>query len=137
MISVHCLRTAPDDGAGFAGTAGGKENNTYDSKILAMIRSVLCCCILSAALVAGRAGAQPFYDARDTGSPGSSFIHPGMMQNKADLALMKDMVLKGRQPWKQAFENLKKTASLSFRPVAFTHVLQGPYGADDKGGVRF
>lgn len=90
--------------------------------------------MLAAALLAGRAEAQSSYGSGAATPSDTPFVHPGMMQNGNDLAYMKDRVLKGMQPWTRAFGNLRKAASLSFRPVAFTHITQGPYGADDSGG---
>lgn len=65
------------------------------------------------------------------------FVHPGMLQNKADLELMKNNISEGKEPWKTAFENLKRETSLSFRVTPFTHVSSGAYGANDKGGNDF
>jgi parallel beta-helix repeat protein len=65
------------------------------------------------------------------------FIHPGMAQNRQDLEFMKQKVLKGEQPWKNAYENLKKETSLNFVPQPFTHISVGPYGANSSGGREF
>jgi parallel beta-helix repeat protein len=62
------------------------------------------------------------------------FVHPGMAQGLQDLQYMKQKVLGGSQPWKTAFENLKKNASLEFKPEPHTHISVGPYGVNDIGG---
>ena len=66
-----------------------------------------------------------------------AFIHPGMAQSKQDLDYMREMVLKGIQPWKTAYENLKKSASLDFIPSPCTEISVGPYGANSIGGREF
>lgn len=62
------------------------------------------------------------------------FVHPGMMQNRSDLETMKQKTLSATQPWKDAFDRLKAQTPLGFVPAAVTHISQGPYGADDRGG---
>jgi parallel beta-helix repeat protein len=63
------------------------------------------------------------------------FIHPGINQSSADLAYMKQRVLKGEQPWKAAFDRLKNLADTSnFIVDPHTHVLRGPYGKPNIGG---
>lgn len=63
-----------------------------------------------------------------------SFTHPGINQSKEDLALMKQQVLNGVQPYKDAFERLKETTSLDFPVQPYTHVLRGSYGKPNIGG---
>ena len=65
------------------------------------------------------------------------FVHPGMAQSKKDMDYMKQQVLAGKEPWKTAFENLKKKASLNFQPKPFTHISVGPYGANSIGGSEY
>jgi parallel beta-helix repeat protein len=65
------------------------------------------------------------------------FIHPGMAQSRQDLEFMKQKVLAGEQPWKNAFDNLQKITSLNFIPQTFTHISVGPYGANSSGGKEF
>jgi hypothetical protein len=65
------------------------------------------------------------------------FRHPGMAQNRDDLEYMKQQVLAGKQPWKTAFENLKKETFLDFKPEPFTHISVGPYGANSTGGREY
>lgn len=66
-----------------------------------------------------------------------AFVHPGMAQNSQDLEYMREMVFKEIQPWKTAFENLKKNTSLSFTPEPFAEISVGPYGANSIGGREF
>jgi hypothetical protein len=65
---------------------------------------------------------------------GQSFVHPGINQTAGDLAYMKQQVLSGKQPYKDAFERLKASSDLSFAVKAFTHVQRGPYGRPNIGG---
>jgi parallel beta-helix repeat protein len=65
------------------------------------------------------------------------FVHPGMAQSYKDLQYMKQKIQAGEQPWKNAFENLRKKTSLSFKPQPFTHISVGPYGANSSGGREF
>ncbi|GAB2788272.1 hypothetical protein GCM10027275_36410 [Rhabdobacter roseus] len=62
------------------------------------------------------------------------FIHPGIDQSAQDLAYMKQQVLKGEQPWKDAFDRLKAATDLTFEVKPHTHVLRGPYGRPNIGG---
>jgi len=65
------------------------------------------------------------------------FIHPGMSQSVADLEYMREMIQKGEEPWKTAYENLQKQTSLDFvvNPVAYISV--GAYGANSIGGREY
>src|SRR5688500_6289661 len=70
-------------------------------------------------------------------SPGvlaQKFIHPGIDQNLKDLEEMRNLVLKGGQPYKSAFDRLKSATDTAFLPKPFTHVLRGPYGRPNIGG---
>ncbi|RYZ45785.1 MAG: hypothetical protein EOP49_24515, partial [Sphingobacteriales bacterium] len=62
------------------------------------------------------------------------FLHPGIDQGGADLALMKQKVRAGEEPYKAAFEKLKAATDTSFQAKAHTHVLRGPYGKPNIGG---
>jgi len=57
------------------------------------------------------------------------FVHPGMLQSRADLEFMKQKVLAGEQPWKDAWDRLcrQSISSLDFKPKPFAHVIRGPY----------
>lgn len=63
-----------------------------------------------------------------------SFKHPGIHQTLEDLDYMKKQVLKGEQPWKNAFDSLIANTDLNFDVTAYTHVLRGPYGKPNIGG---
>lgn len=63
-----------------------------------------------------------------------SFKHPGIHQSKADLDLMKEQVLKNKQPWKNAFDSLIIKTDLNFKITPYTHVMRGPYGRPNIGG---
>lgn len=65
---------------------------------------------------------------------GQKFAHPGINQTAADLRYMKEEVLKGHQPYKDAFDRLKASTDLDFKIIPYTHVLRGPYGRPNIGG---
>jgi predicted alpha-1,2-mannosidase len=71
------------------------------------------------------------------GNNNRSFCHPGMAQTREDMEYMKQQIIAEKQPWKTAFDNLKKQTSLDFQPQAFTHISIGPYGANSIGGREF
>jgi parallel beta-helix repeat protein len=62
------------------------------------------------------------------------FIHPGINQTAKDLEHMKQLMLKGEQPYKAAFDRLKASTDTSFIYKPYTHVLRGPYGKPNIGG---
>lgn len=62
------------------------------------------------------------------------FVHPGIHQTRADLDFMKHQVLKGEQPWRNAFDSLVVRTDLDFTVKAHAHVLRGPYGRPNIGG---
>ena len=66
-----------------------------------------------------------------------AFVHPGMAQSGEDLEYMKEMITKGVEPWKTAFENLKKETNPDFKTQAVSYVSVGPYGANSIGGREF
>ncbi len=85
-------------------------------------------------------GKNPIYRPESGGNDSIAtkpFCHPGMAQTQEDLDYMKQQVLAGKQPWKTAFENLKKATNLDFKPEAFTHISVGPYGANSIGGKEY
>jgi parallel beta-helix repeat protein len=63
-----------------------------------------------------------------------TFIHPGIDQTSKDLEYMKDKVLKGEQPYKDAYDRLKAAADTPFAAQPFAHVLRGGYGRPNIGG---
>lgn len=66
-----------------------------------------------------------------------AFKHPGMAQSAKDLEYMREMTLKGEEPWKTAYENLQRQTSLDFvvNPIAYISV--GAYGANSIGGREY
>jgi len=62
------------------------------------------------------------------------FMHPGIDQTYADLTYMKNLVLKGEQPYRDAFDRLKASCDTNFIFKTHTHVLRGPYGRPNTGG---
>lgn len=68
------------------------------------------------------------------GSFSQKFIHPGINQTAEDLQLMKNKILKGEKPYKDAFDRLKAATDTAFAVKAYTYVLRGPYGKPNIGG---
>ncbi|MBD0365429.1 MAG: alginate lyase family protein [Flavisolibacter sp.] len=66
--------------------------------------------------------------------PAQKFVHPGINQTAKDLEYMRQLVLKGEEPYKSAFERLKAAADTNFIAKPHTHVLRGPYGRPNIGG---
>lgn len=62
------------------------------------------------------------------------FVHPGINQTKADLDFMKEKVLAGEQPWKDAFEKVKAADPLNYVIKIEPHIIQGAYNVPDIGG---
>jgi hypothetical protein len=64
------------------------------------------------------------------------FVHPGMLQSRADLEFMKQRVAAGEEPWKSAWDYLLQQgySSLEFKPQPFARVIRGPYGNPSIGG---
>lgn len=54
------------------------------------------------------------------------FVHPGIDMNSADLEYMRNQVLAGKQPWKDAYDLLKEKTPLDFQVKPFAHVISGP-----------
>ena len=65
------------------------------------------------------------------------FKHPGMAQSAKDLEYMRDMVLKGEEPWKTAYENLQNQTSLDFVVNSIAYISVGAYGANSIGGREY
>lgn len=63
------------------------------------------------------------------------FVHPGMLQNQADLAFMKQKVALGEEPWRSAYSNLcaEPFSALDFQPKPVAHVIRGSYGRPSIG----
>lgn len=66
------------------------------------------------------------------------FVHPGMLQSRADLEFMKARVLAGEEPWKSAWDDLlrQRYSSLDFKPQPFARVVRGPYARPSIGGYE-
>ena len=66
---------------------------------------------------------------------GRPFVHPGILQTRADLEFMKAKVAAGEQPWKQAWDNLRAQSysSLDFQPKPVTHIARGAFGSNSNG----
>lgn len=64
------------------------------------------------------------------------FVHPGLLQTKQDLDLLKEIILAGRQPWTKAFDKVKGATSLGFIPRAVTHVTRSTGGQLSAGGYE-
>lgn len=63
-----------------------------------------------------------------------NFVHPGIDQTGADLNYMREQVLAGKQPWKEAFDRLMAATNLDFEVKTVAHVMRGPYGRPNIGG---
>jgi hypothetical protein len=52
------------------------------------------------------------------------FVHPGLLHSSADLLRMKEMVAKGKEPWKSGYEKLSQSpySSAQWKPRAAEHV---------------
>lgn len=72
-------------------------------------------------------------------SYGQKFVHPGMLHTSSDLDFMRKKVLANEEPWRNAWENLRKSefASLDYKPTPFSVVANGPYNKPDVGGSEF
>jgi parallel beta-helix repeat protein len=62
------------------------------------------------------------------------FQHPGIYQNASDLALMKSMILSGKQPYRSAYDKLVAETDLAFTAKPHARVMRGPYGKPNIGG---
>lgn len=62
------------------------------------------------------------------------FVHPGIDQAKADLDHIKQLVLKGEEPYRSAYDRMKAATDTAFKAQPFTHVLRGGYGRPNIGG---
>lgn len=66
---------------------------------------------------------------------GQSFIHPGILNNKTELDLIKSKITDGQEPWKSSFEKLKASgySSLTYSYKAFARVECGSYNNPNIG----
>jgi len=69
----------------------------------------------------------------------AQFIHPGMLNNKADFQFVKTKIKSGEEPWKSAWEELQKSpeAQLSWIPQPVKVIIVGFYSKPDVGGTAF
>lgn len=58
-------------------------------------------------------------------APPARFVHPGMLQSRADLQLMKGKVAASEPPWKQAWDNLLRQPYSSRLPRQGVETLTG------------
>jgi len=65
------------------------------------------------------------------------FKHPGMYQSAEDLEYMCEMIQKGVEPWKTAYENLQRQTSLDAKANAVAYISVGSYGANSIGGNEY
>jgi parallel beta-helix repeat protein len=79
-------------------------------------------------------GSVPIARAADNAQP-KPFVHPGILQTRADLDLMKSKIRENEQPWKGAWERLlsQSYSSLKFVPKPAEHVIRGPFGRPSIG----
>ncbi len=66
-----------------------------------------------------------------------TFVHPGIYQTKADLDFMKQKVLDGEQPWKDAFEMVKKSISFDEQIKVEQHIVRGAFNSPCIGADNF
>jgi hypothetical protein len=68
-------------------------------------------------------------------SGAGTFVHPGLLQTRQNLAFMKQKVAAGEEPWKTAWSNLceERYSSLDFQAKPVAHVVRGPYGRPSLG----
>jgi len=64
-----------------------------------------------------------------------AFVHPGILQTRADLEVMKKKIFSRESPWFDKWTELlaKPISSLSFEPKPVTHVVRGAFGRSKVG----
>jgi len=69
----------------------------------------------------------------------ASFVHPGIIQTRAQLDAMKQMIQRGQEPVFTAWERLMdlRTSSLDFDPEPVAHVLRSANGRARSGADEF
>ncbi|MGJ8697197.1 MAG: alginate lyase family protein [Verrucomicrobiaceae bacterium] len=92
-----------------------------------MIRTVLKLATLS--LVASLLSPSVMADTAKT------FVHPGMLHSKAELAFIKDQLATDAEPWKSAWDQLRSAnaASLTYTPTPTANVVRGVRNRPDIG----
>lgn len=89
---------------------------------------VVCCgsSVVTNGLTAQQAGVKPFK-------------HPGLLHSSEELALIKQKISAGEEPWSGRWERLDSSrhSSLRYQPNAYPEVTRGPYNIPDIGGSEF
>jgi len=69
---------------------------------------------------------------------GQAFRHPGIINSKEQLDFIKAKIKAEEQPWKDAFDQLKKShfSDLNFRPEPFPRVDCGSYNKPNLGLIN-
>ncbi len=63
------------------------------------------------------------------------FVHPGIYMTQQDMEYMKRNVLEGKEPWRTAFENMKRSTPPDYAAQPCSHIAMGSYGVKDRGGM--
>jgi hypothetical protein len=89
------------------------------------MRQILCAVALALVSIEARAAGAPF-------------VHPGLMHSQADLALVRQKLAAGEEPWTSAWKRLRSDpiAGLRYTPKPMAHVSAAPYGKDDVGASQ-
>ena len=68
-----------------------------------------------------------------------TFSHPGMLHTASDLESIRVNILSGKQPWADAWQQLKdsKVASVDYKATPWRVVSNGSYNKPDNGGSDF
>ena len=68
----------------------------------------------------------------------SEFVHPGIAHTMAELDFVHQKVKAGEEPWKSAYEEMKKSkySDLSWKPKPCEEVERGPYNRPDIGSTE-
>jgi hypothetical protein len=66
------------------------------------------------------------------------FTHPGILHSRGELEFVKAMVAEGGEPWKSAWEELRRhdISGLHWKPKPVANVVRGPYNRPDVGGTN-
>ncbi|TDE14544.1 alginate lyase family protein [Dyadobacter psychrotolerans] len=72
-------------------------------------------------------------------SAAAQFTHPGMLNNSADFKFLKAKIKAGQEPWKSAWETLRKSpeAQLTWKAKPTKVIVVGFYSKPDVGGTDF